>query len=228
MNKHEKSAMTLAEVLIVLLIMGVIAVVILSIINKKTNILEAESQFKHGYALVSQLITFGEKEYGHVSTWGWSESDNVAMSEFIAKNIFSPELKIARYCGNNTNEGCFAPNATYMYLKGTPFKNLDGDGTIAKIKLMNGEIIGVQDLSNDCTTTVDTQCGTIYVDVNGERKPNQLGRDLFLFDVYSISGLAPSGKGQTAAILDSECSREGNGIYCSFRILKDGMKILYL
>ena len=50
-------------------------------------------------------------------------------------------------------------------------------------------------LSSECTSNQDgtnDACATIYVDLNGERNPNVLGKDVFQL-ILKESGLYPSG-----------------------------------
>lgn len=86
------------------------------------------------------------------------------------------------------------------------------------------------------------KCISVYIDVNGAKKPNIIGRDTFLFGFYPIvNDFVPYGiyledsydeetknfKRVPSEEINQECGGGGVGIYCAARILQDGFKINY-
>ena len=61
----------------------------------------------------------------------------------------------------------------------------------------------------------------ISVDVNGERKPNKLGLDSFMFVLLDGKGIVPAGSGST-----EDCNRNNYGFSCAAKVLQEG-KISY-
>ena len=62
--------------------------------------------------------------------------------------------------------------------------------------------------------------GLIMYDVNGKRGPNVWGKDVFGFNVYA-NKIEPFGKNEDPITLESDCSRQGTGVFCSFALLQD-------
>lgn len=65
----------------------------------------------------------------------------------------------------------------------------------------------------------------LTVDINGARKPNKFGRDLFYFE-YDTEGktIRPYGWYATPEEIDSLCS-PSNGACCAAKIVKDSWQI---
>lgn len=61
----------------------------------------------------------------------------------------------------------------------------------------------------------------LYVDINGEEKPNRIGQDIFVISIYknSINAL---GHNKEYAKLKSNCSPIASGLYCSEYYLLGG------
>ena len=64
----------------------------------------------------------------------------------------------------------------------------------------------------------------IYVDVNGSKRPNQYGKDMFIF-VRTKKGIMPYGYNQDEEKIDENCSITGSGGYCAAKLSKDGWKM---
>ena len=65
----------------------------------------------------------------------------------------------------------------------------------------------------------------IFVDINGPKKPNQFGRDLFVFERTS-NGIMPNGYSMTSSELDERCAKtSGYNYFCFAKIVKDGWQI---
>lgn len=62
-------------------------------------------------------------------------------------------------------------------------------------------------------------CAVFYYDVNGSKKPNTIGRDIFAF-VMAVDGVYPH--------LTNDCTKNSQGWGCSGYILKNSnMKYLH-
>ena len=62
-------------------------------------------------------------------------------------------------------------------------------------------------------------CALIYVDLNGAKKPNQNGRDVFTFALKK-NGLYPLGC--DSANSSNQCRTDNMGFGCSCRVLREG------
>ncbi len=61
----------------------------------------------------------------------------------------------------------------------------------------------------------------MFLDINGVKKPNRIGQDIFIINIYKdrISAL---GEGKPYSRLKTNCSPIGSGLYCSEYYLRGG------
>ena len=191
-------AFTLAEVLITLGIIGLVAEITIPTLMHNFQTQVTVTSLKKTFSVLSSAYTTSVQENGPPNNWtlgaDWSTDGAKKLSD-----MFAPYLSIAKYCG--AAEGC-APNANYKRLKKVQdFKNFypaDGGGS-SKIELNDGSLLHfvAYKLLNYFGTSY---FGFVYVDVNGAKPPNQEGIDWFIFFITD-KGIVPAG---TAA---------GNGLY---------------
>ena len=68
----------------------------------------------------------------------------------------------------------------------------------------------------------------VMVDINGLNPPNTYGKDVFYFIVDFKDGvLRPYGYGRPSSEINNSCSKNGSGVYCAAKIMRDGWKINY-
>lgn len=107
-HNNRKCAFTLAEVLITLGIIGVVAAMTLPILISNNNKKVAETQLKQAYSLLNQALKLSEAENGSAIYWDWSIMGNgtsvmttpEGQSAFF-DTYFKPYLKKIKY-GNET------------------------------------------------------------------------------------------------------------------------------
>ena len=153
------SAFTLAEVLITLGIIGVVASMTIPSLMQKYRKQETTARLKKFYSTMSQAIMHAEADLG-MKAYEW---DSVTQAS------------------NNPGQSY---NETYAYYNKylAPY-----------IKTLKVEK-GVYDTPNNInsktkvyfpdSSTMEINsgyCVSLYYDVNGDKKPNELGRDIFLF-----------------------------------------------
>jgi len=205
-------AFTLAEVLITLVIIGVIAAITVPTLMNKTNNQEYVSKLKKAYSTLSQATNSIIAEEGSPK----GEDSWAATSESMF-NQYKKRLLNARECGTET--GCIN-QGQYKTLYGTPNINLDLHTNDYRLILADGTQVNFAAQSTVCEnenaggTGSNNVCAWIHVDTNGARKPNVIGRDVFVF-VLKKNGLYPAG-------CDSgECPADP-GWVCTCRVLREG------
>ena len=117
-NDKRKMAFTLAEVLIVLAIVGVIAALIFVPAIQKHREHAAVSDLKKFYSTMSEAFLFAKEEYGPPS--GWLPANNMEGSSTGANalgDILTKYMKIQKVC--HQNQGCF-PDVSYKNIDNTP------------------------------------------------------------------------------------------------------------
>ncbi|MBR6162766.1 hypothetical protein IKQ26_02580 [bacterium] len=180
--------------MITLVIIGVIAAITVPTLMNKTNNQEYVTRLKKAYSTLSQVTNRILIEEGkpRAVDGGWLKSN----IDFY--NMYRKYLVNAKECGSEN--GCF--EQTYKSLDGTRNVYYNNDTGHARLILADGvqilfDGVGVNSLDTQCRRglsdvgSVDV-CTGILVDVNGARKPNVFGRDLFYF-VLKENGLYPAG-----------------------------------
>lgn len=213
-------AFTLAEVLITLGIIGIIAALTIPTLIQNANEKATVTAVKKAYSVLSQAYTLAVQENGTPDTWNLSADGNGATNIL---NMLAPYLKISQNCGTGT--GCFPANA-YQQLKGGDYSggSNDTNTNYAKAKLSDGTLLLAASFA-DCNLSIGTTpglqsiCGGISVDVNGFKKPNQFGIDYFGFYITKF-GIIPYGSPSVTTgvyTFESSCQDRstGQGFMCT-------------
>lgn len=213
-----KPAFTLAEILITLGVVGIVAAMTIptlmhTLYEKRTVALLKETQ-----SILAQAVRAAEEEDGEVSGWGLDNNTSEKDAKIIAEKLLK-HIKIAQDCGTYDEQGICMPNITYKQLNGQPnWGSYATSKQYYKIKLNNG--VGVLWRSG---TQSDVQNADLYIDfimdINGKTPPNVIGQDIFeLF--YEKSSVRAAGAPGYAA--SSECRKNGTGWGCAYRVLTTG------
>lgn len=213
MQDNRRSAFTLAEVLITLGIIGVVAAMTLPALINNHRDKELITRVKKTYSALNQALELAQAHYA-------TPGDNSALfssgktSAELTKEM-SGYFNGARYCEAGANaEGCKNLNYKIKYASlmqsgnsGALITNMTG---YPRIVLNDGSIIAMDNKGNSCDEVVETGtsfnpdgsvqtnpdgsiktwtrtravCGKILFDVNGNKNPNQFGRDAYAVDIY--------------------------------------------
>lgn len=207
-----KAAFTLAEVLITLGIIGVVAAITLPTINQNRQDNELITQTKKVYADINNAIILSQQAYGVIgdNSFLFNKMDNAST---VAQNLLK-YFKGATLCKNVSQKGC----KPYYYDIKYATKRVDSNGMATvdintsspKIICSNGAILTIGTNGNGCepkeytSTKVDAYgrpiknpdgtnqthtyisdvCANISFDVNGTKGPNQFGRDVYWLWVH--------------------------------------------
>lgn len=217
---NNKDGFTLAEVLITLAIIGVIAALTIPNLIQSTKnagivvgVRKAQSELSQAY--VSFVADGTTMDIIHT---GNAQHVNVL-------NQFATKLNIVKNCGTET--GCF-PGVIYKFLDGSDLGNYDYDtgSSVAKAILADGSSIAFADFNNNCDNHLVADslnplynaCGYIQFDINGFKPPNQLGRDFFSFYI-TRSGIYAWGSNNYGP---NDCNAGSMGFNCAGKILTEG------
>ena len=95
-RREKRIAFTLAEVLITLGVIGVVAAMTLSNLIKNYEKYRTVSQLKKAYVTLQQAVMFAQNEYGNIDNWDYDLTPQKYMNTYIApfiKNIKSSNNK---------------------------------------------------------------------------------------------------------------------------------------
>ena len=176
----KKLGFTLAEVLITLAIVGVIAAMVLPPIMQNLEEKTTINRLKKAYSELSKTYLMIKNEKGDPTSWLQTDS-----YEEIGE-LFIPYLEVSKNC--KTGTGCFSDNC--YSVNGEPYWiNLDTRDDMSKFILTNGTSIALKIYNKNCDSIegnneqLKSVCGWIVVDTNGKKKPNTYGIDIFEFKI---------------------------------------------
>lgn len=168
----KKAAFTLAEVLITLGIIGVVTAMTMPSLIQNYQEKATVTKLKKCYSLVSQAYVSILNDEGGSDTL--QAGDDLEMMEKFGKY-----LKYQKTCGRN--KGCF-PNVTYKSVTGNGYSKWEDDTTDrSRAILTDGTLIMFNKSAMWRGNEGNYLYAQIYVDINGFKGPNQLGRDFFYF-----------------------------------------------
>lgn len=225
--KLYKSGFTLAEVLITLGIIGVVAALTMpSVINNIQN-RQLEAGFKKGYSVISQVLDMYEADNEErISTL------NLGTQSGSLKHVFQKYLKtslvadkLASFYGTHS----IVIGNKYMFF--TPeYTTLNGE----KVTNLNSFDDGAIVTNDGMLIFFENGAGWngnrlyIHIDVNGfNKRPNRLGYDVFSFQIDQNGRLLPMGAKGTFYYdaNDKYCSQNSteayNGIACAYKAISD-------
>lgn len=206
---------TLAEVLITLGVIGIVAAMTIPTLLQKNFERQAIVKLRETQSIIAQAIRLAEDEYGDVSGWQLTGADTHS-AEIIANNL-KPFLKIATDCGvNDVNSACVTKKS-YKRLNGQNHGNYAiSRPDCYKIALLNGSSIWWRGPMES------TRLITFWIDVNGKTIPNMYGKDLFVF-VYETgtNSIKPLGSSKSDSYWETSCKKNGTGYGCAYYVLQN-------
>ena len=212
--KH-KPAFTLAEVLITLAIIGVVAAITMPTLIQHFQKKSLETQTQRFYSMMSQAVKQYMADYGvddlrNTPLAGDNYEDNCDSPEAIAsiRDFVTKYLKVAKECDHDAND-CFAPE--YHVWDGS---KLDDNFTTGAnwdsrrdYVLVDGSVIRIG------YHWYNEPIG-LYVDVNGKKGPNRVGYDLWFMDIFWDGIVDESGAGP-------ECRGREDSEWCGYSSLQE-------
>ena len=249
-NFFRFGAFTLAEVLITLSILGIVAVIsipsIFNIFKERSNIIK----LKRSYSQLQQAFDLAYVNYGEPTSWNNYKCDGdtpVNNSNACRNNnysgislVFGKFLPLQKKCTiNSYDDNCYLKenddNQKHLSGTGTPDYNKYKHNSVTRYLLKNGAFIAVRQLyENDKYDTCNYMnssskqrepkaiCSMVYIDVNGKTEPNTYGKDIFIFWLTK-TGIIPTGGNSWYYSHNSDCSNKTkNGTTCAAWALYKG------
>ncbi len=187
-----KKSFTLAEVLITLGVIGIVAAMTLPTLINKHHKQVTVTRLKQSYAIISEAIKQSEVVNGSDEYWNY-ETDGETFYKTYLKNY----VKVI-------GEGALSDlnaHISYKTLNGGTMAALIQEGNNYTIKLANGSIIII-------SNRVFNNYKLIGIDVNGFANPNQIGKDLFYINISKGRGVQPYGLFDGGEKVDENYTRE--------------------
>lgn len=208
-------AFTLAEVLITLTIIGIIAAITVPNLMQKWEDHVQISAAKEAYAILDNAIKMAVSENGPIDEWNFPSTTPIDRSLYFGQ-VIKPYLKVVEDCSTNRFASCWnygyntdgskcipsKTNACSSVLslskKRTIGRSTNPHQNVMRFKLANN--MRVQATGLWFSTTYSPSLFSeplldntrIFVDTNGEKGPNTVGYDIFFFGL-TRTGLSPIG-----------------------------------
>ena len=206
----KKFGFTLAEVLISLGIIGVIAAITLPTFT-------ANIQNQSNASKLSATVSTLENAFSAIIAGeGYDDFEEAGLYDnYLDPDILNRYLKGARECNGSVE----------IYGSATPFKTISGGNFNGSYNaspcfvLKSGAVFFGRDGGDD------TSCGFL-IDVNGADLPNKLGRDVFRFDLHNNGTLTPVG-GNGSWRTSCSNANKGDGSACTGRLIENNYKVDY-
>lgn len=212
-----RAAFTLAEVLITLGIIGVVAALTMPALIANYQKQVTVNGLKKAYSQLAQAVKLSEAQNGEVEYWDFTLGSDVFMEKYIAPFLKNIGKTSARDINTLIN---------YKYLNGQTITESSADGINTSVrKLADGTIIFV-----DNWVSTEASSRGILVDINGYKRPNVLGKDLFSFKIdKKTSGLSVYSctRDECLEAALHMCNKEADkgGYACTSVIIQDGWQI---
>ncbi len=215
----KNNAFTLAEVLITLAIIGVVAALTIPSVVKKYKDTQTIAQLKKIYATLSGATSMVTAQYGSIEGLDFKDGTADDMENiFLA---YKPHLHMVKFCKNTA--GCWTTKQTKTLSGGDPGNTPAGlGGGIYTFVLNNGMKVNMDmwgDANAPTNFGVTTKMPALLmftVDLNGDKDPNILGRDVFAF-ALTEKGMVPAGFANNSA----RCRTTSTGWDCAAKVLKE-------
>ena len=199
--KHHNycTGFTLAEVLITLGIIGIIAALTMPTLIANYQKKRTVTQLKATYSILNQAFEAAKADYGDMDNWdmdsykGQTTGGKELFKSFTEK-YFLPYIKPVKNYGITKFSNIGYEQIYYLN------KNIDSNSLNSQkyiISLANGSIVGLS-LDTHCDEIKEDSDGNkictsghyytsiyIIVDINGIKKPNTIGKDIFVMSMYS-------------------------------------------
>ncbi|MFR1673293.1 MAG: type II secretion system protein [Candidatus Gastranaerophilaceae bacterium] len=190
LNNVGKIAFTMAEVLITLGIIGIVAAMTLPTLIVKYKENAWTVSFLRVYSILENAYQLAISEYGDVRSWSGigvvveNEKINIAdyRDKYFILNAFKPNLPISQIYDLENSKNCM-PNKSY-FLNGKQ-NNMNLSYYVPTVELKSGECIAFG-------AAYPSLHSFFFVDTNGKNLPNTLGKDQFIFK-FAVRRIAPFG-----------------------------------
>ncbi len=225
---------TLAELLITLAVVGVVAALTVTTLFANYQKKETETRVLKTFSVLSQTGYRAISDHGNVSGWEIKAGKNRNAAKNFADTYLLPYLKVAKKCENNNSKEC---KFTGTCLNGTKYSHdVTNDSKAYRFYLGDGTLVSLVAYLNN-STTGHNKLVTMAFDINGQKGPNKLGKDIFIIEYMVETFKYPEINGQMIPqygnrsreeIISNKsnmCNKKQTGEACLALISKDNWEI---
>ena len=218
----------MAEVLLTLGIIGVVAALTIPMIMGETEKKITVTKIQKSLSLINSAYRLSYNDLGELPP---DEATALGNKKYT-QMYWAPHIHNYRYCDTYAKCG---------YESNTPFKTISGKAPSNPLLLVHRSRATFITMENflyiiinqrfALTGTAFDNSRTVIIDINGPQKPNRYGRDVFVFLMLGgENGIVPMGFNKTDDEIKSGCSANNNNSpvdrgYCAEWIRRSNWKI---
>lgn len=238
---NDKKAFTLAEILITLGIIGVVAAITIPTLINNYQKNEYVTRLKKFYTTFNSALKQVTTAYSCIDDLKCtglfaSGTTNTTLGDELIKYF-----QISKSCGIAAGQKCWpagvdenydgSSGSTDMFDNSDYYKFVTADGM--SVALLNYASLGMGDCVANWSLSgkgnSSQMCAIVMVDVNGLKGPNNYGRDVFNFRITNGKGalLYPGGGIDESRPIELCNNNNKSGYYCAGRIMEDGWQMNY-
>lgn len=209
------AAFTLAETLIVMGIIGVVAALTIPNLNSSTADKEKVAKVMKAYSDISDAIGRAEAVYGPVNEWQQLDTNETSQIKRLGERI-TEFMKTSKTCGMNKSQGCIGRKIYDKTSNEFIFFNLAGDSLDWGYK-----VILADGMSLSISVVYGPGDWLFLYDIDGPNKgASMLGKDIFSFTIVRNSSpteLRPDPRTLTTSL--NSCFQAG---FCTEWVVNNG------
>ena len=212
------TAFTLAETLITLGIIGVVAALTIPNLITKHQQKVTVTKLEKAISYINQAYKLSYDDVGELTIDEAFKMD----SDTYFKTYWAPYLKILTRCTSYSSPCGYKSNNPYKGIgKDMDFYPVHPKGTA--FITFDGYFFSIRTAYN----TDEHGSGIILVDLNASDGPNRYGKDVFFLTRVAEDGggVRCYGYEKTNDEINRECSKDSYGMYCAEKIRRAGWKI---
>ncbi len=214
-----KKAFTLAEVLVTLGIIGVVSAMTVPTLMQNYQRQSYVTQLHKVYNEFAQALTQYQTDRNAVNLTEAGLNSQANLNSFITSYF-----RVVQTCSNSL---------TPCFLEQTSYKALNGTALPAHYTVTNAYVLASGASVRFLYAKEGEKVGNIMVDINGQKGPNILGRDLFTIGVYNNGIMdengtsAPLTEDARNTLYNNGCSTGATAWGCFGKILNDNWEMTY-
>lgn len=219
------NAFTLAELLITLAVIGIVAALTIPSLIESWQKHYTVNKVRKTIAIFTQAVEMAKAQ--EQLNFDWTEETITPEKNLeIIDKYLKPYLKVVKSCGNDKTAGCWAE--PYYYLNGEQFPPFEGEDYSYFI-LNDGTSVRCSLQSYDAELSAKL---AVTFDINGLKGPNIIGKDIFEIkfnekELITLKEIAATTREVLLSKRQYECNKEAPdaGYGCLGVMVKDNWKI---
>lgn len=218
-------AFTLAEVLIVMSIIGIIAEMTIPSLMQNVQIAQYKAGLKKAVDILNQAqLMIATDSGGNFAAALDSSCGSFTVSSIQSNdcvgNLFKDKLKYYKTCaaavGGAYTNGC-TPQYFYKYGSTTAIGDTSGWNNYGIVLKDGMSMLFYDESAAKCNNGSTNACTEIWLDVNGpNKKPNRMGDDMYRLFIRA-NNVGPMTLSESGG--SDDCSSGGVGYYCGYKYL---------